>query len=93
MGLPTMLLYSAYNTPSHTHASDRMRTNIVLNEELVAQGFALTGLRTKRELVELALTELVRQRRKRNLFDLAGKVSFRPDYDHKALRALRDHTD
>ena len=70
-----------------------MRTNIVLNDELVAQAFRLTGLRTKRELVELALSELVRQRSKRNLFDLAGKVTLQPDFDHKALRRLRDHPD
>ena len=70
-----------------------MRTNIVLNDELVAQAFRLTGLRTKRELVELALSELVRQRSKRNLFDLAGKVTLQPDFDNKALRRLRDHPD
>ena len=70
-----------------------MRTNIVLNEELVAQAFRLTGLRTKRELVELALSELVRQRGKRNLFDLAGKVTLQPDFDHKAARGLREDLD
>ena len=40
-----------------------MRTNIVLDDDLVQQGLALTGMRTKRELVHLALSELVRQRR------------------------------
>lgn len=67
-----------------------MRTNIVLDDELVEQGFALTGLRTKRELIHMALDELVRRRRKKNLFDLAGKVHLRPDFDHKSLRQLRD---
>ncbi|MCY4278779.1 MAG: type II toxin-antitoxin system VapB family antitoxin [Gammaproteobacteria bacterium] len=70
-----------------------MRTNIVLNDELVAAGFKLTGLRTKRELVELALNELVRRRSKKNLFDLAGKISLRPDFDHKSMRQLRDDAD
>ena len=42
-----------------------MRTNIVLDDDLVEQAFALTGVRTKRELVHLALSELVRQRKKR----------------------------
>ncbi len=67
-----------------------MRTNIVLDDDLVEQAFALTNVRTKRELVHLALNELVRQRRKKSLFDLAGKVSLRPDFDHKAMRRLRD---
>ncbi len=70
-----------------------MRTNIVLNDELVAAAFKLTGLRTKREIVELALNELVRQRSKKNLFDLAGKISLRPDFDHKLMREFRDDTD
>ena len=42
-----------------------MRTNIVLDDDLVEQAFALTGVRTKRELVHLALSELVRQQKKR----------------------------
>ncbi len=69
-----------------------MRTNIVLNDELVAAAFKLTGLRTKREIVELALNELVRQRSKKSLFDLAGKISLSPDFDHKLMRELRDDT-
>ena len=67
-----------------------MRTNIVLDDTLVEQAFALTNVRTKRELVHLALSELVRQRSRKNLFDLAGKVALRPDFDHKAMRRLRD---
>ena len=70
-----------------------MRTNIVLDDTLVEQAFALTGLRTKRELVHLALSELVRQRRKKDLFELAGKVKLRRDFDHKSMRKLRDGSD
>ena len=58
-----------------------MRTNIVLDDELVRQAFALTGLRTKRELVHLALSELVRRRRKKDLPDLAGTSGLRPQGD------------
>lgn len=67
-----------------------MRTNIVMDDELVKEAFALTGVRTKRELVHLALRELVRQRRKRDLTELAGKVRLRDGFDHKALRHTRD---
>ena len=48
-----------------------MRTNVVLDDDLVEEAFALTGVRTKRELVRLALEELIRARKKKNLFDLA----------------------
>jgi hypothetical protein len=42
-----------------------MRTNIVLNEALVREASALTDIRTKRELIDLALQELIRSRRKK----------------------------
>ena len=70
-----------------------MRTNIVLDDDLVQQAFTLTGIRTKRELVHLALSELVRRRRKKDLLDLAGKVKLRPDFDHKAMRRVRSDSD
>lgn len=66
-----------------------MRTNIVLDEELVQEAFRLTGARTKRELIQLALEELIRVRRKRNLADLAGMIELRDDFDHKAMRDVR----
>ena len=65
-----------------------MRTNIVLDEELVAEAFTLTGARTKRELVALAIRELVRQRRKKDLTELAGRAQLRDDFDHKGMRRL-----
>jgi Arc/MetJ family transcription regulator len=66
-----------------------MRTNIVLDEELVAEAFRVTDARTKRELVHMALEELVRVRRKRNLAELAGRIELRDDFDHKAMRDVR----
>ena len=66
-----------------------MRTSIVLDDDLVEEALSLTGARSKRELVHMALTELVRGRRKRDLTELAGRVRFRDDFDHKAVRRGR----
>lgn len=66
-----------------------MRTNIVLDDELVEEAFALTGVRTKRMLIRLALQELIRRHRKRDLGELAGRIRFNDDFDHKALRDTR----
>lgn len=66
-----------------------MRTNVVLDDELVREAFRLTGVRTKRELIHTALQELVRVRRKKDLTELAGRIRFRKDFDHKSLRAMR----
>ncbi|MDE0240628.1 MAG: type II toxin-antitoxin system VapB family antitoxin [bacterium] len=70
-----------------------MRTNIVMDDGLVERAFALTGLRTKRELVHLALSELVRRRQKKDLFDLVGKVKLRSDFDLEEIRRSRDGSD
>jgi len=66
-----------------------MRTNIVLDDNLMQEAFRLTGARTKRELIQMALEELIRVRRKLNLADLAGRIQLRDDFDHKAMRDVR----
>ncbi len=66
-----------------------MRISIVLDDELIQKALAATGARTKSEVVQLALQELVRSRTRKNLADLAGRVRLREDFDHKAMRKLR----
>ena len=66
-----------------------MRTNIDLDEDLIERGLTLTGARTKRQLVHLALEELVRSRSRKNLLDLAGRIEFQEDFDHRLLRRRR----
>jgi Arc/MetJ family transcription regulator len=57
-----------------------------LDETLLNEALQLTNLTTQEELLNLALQEFVRLRKKKNLLDLAGKIQFTPDFDHKALR-------
>lgn len=64
-----------------------MRTTIVIDDDLLAKAFALSGARTKRELIERALREFVERHKKRDLMDLFGTGGLREDYDYKALRA------
>jgi Arc/MetJ family transcription regulator len=66
-----------------------VRTNIVLDDNVVEEAMALTGIRTKREVVHLALTELIRLRKKKDLASLAGRIRFAGGFDHKAMRELR----
>jgi len=53
-----------------------MRTNIVLDDELVAQAMRLTGLQTKRGLIDHALKELIRRRQQRRMLELRGRVKW-----------------
>ena len=64
-----------------------MRTNIVLDEDLVKEALKCSGAKTKRELIHLALKELVESRRRLNLLDLEGKIEFAEGYDYKSMRA------
>ena len=50
------------------------RTNINLDDTLVKKGLKVTGLRTKRELVNLALRELVRKEDQKSILSLEGTL-------------------
>ncbi len=68
-----------------------MRTNIVLDDELVNEAFKYsTDIKTKRELIEIALKEFVRVRKMKDLRDLKGKIQFSDDYDYKKMRGDDD---
>lgn len=66
-----------------------MRTNIVLDDELVEEAARLTGITTKKDLVHEALRVLIATRRRKSLLDLEGKIQFAPGYNYKALREGR----
>ncbi|GAB6041245.1 type II toxin-antitoxin system VapB family antitoxin [Endothiovibrio diazotrophicus] len=67
-----------------------MRTNIVLDDELVDEAFKFSSATTKRELIDCALKEFVATHKRKNLLDLYGSNGIREEYDHKALREGRD---
>jgi Arc/MetJ family transcription regulator len=64
-----------------------MRTNIVLNDELVEEAFKFSeAISTKKELIEMALKEYVNTRKRKNIKELKGKIKFQKNYDYKAMR-------
>ena len=64
-----------------------MRTNIVLDDNLVSEAFKYAeNISTKKDLVEIALKEFVRNHRMKNLKDLKGKIQFAENYDYKQMR-------
>lgn len=63
-----------------------MRTNIVLDDRLIAEAMKLTQAPTKRAVVELALRELVARRRRKRVLELVGQELIAPDYDVRAVR-------
>ena len=58
-----------------------MRTNIVIDDELMSAALKATGLRTKKEAVELGLKLLVRQNKQQAIRKLRGKLKWEGDLD------------
>jgi Arc/MetJ family transcription regulator len=59
----------------------------MLDDELVEQGMRLTGAKTKKELVHMALAELVRKSKRKALLRYRGKVKWEGSLDE--MRRLR----
>ena len=51
-----------------------MRTNVEIDDELMKDVLRLTGARTKREAIDLALRELVARQRRLGILKLRGRV-------------------
>ncbi|OGV74027.1 MAG: transcriptional regulator of the Arc/MetJ class [Lentisphaerae bacterium RIFOXYB12_FULL_65_16] len=52
------------------------RTNVVLDDRLVADCLKATGIKTRRSLIDHALQELLRHERQRKILELKGTVSW-----------------
>ena len=63
-----------------------MRTNIVIDDELLLDALKYTNLKTKKDVVNLALKELVDNHKRKSLLELKGAISFAKDYDYKKHR-------
>ncbi len=58
-----------------------MRTNIVIDDALMADALKATGLKTKREAVELGLRTLLRLRRQDEIRRFRGKLAWEGDLE------------
>jgi Arc/MetJ family transcription regulator len=68
------------------HKETPMRTNIVLDDELMEEAAKYSASRTKKAVVHEALKAFVEHHRRRNLLEIKGKIAFAEGYDHKRLR-------
>ena len=58
-----------------------LRTNIELDEKIVAEALRLTRKKTKKEVVNFALEELVRKIKRKKILSLEGKVKWTGNLD------------
>jgi Arc/MetJ family transcription regulator len=66
------------DTPNEDGA---MRTNIEIDDELIQKALRLSGLKTKRAVVEAGLRMLIRVREQEEILKLAGKVHWQGNLD------------
>ena len=64
-----------------------MRTNIVIDDKLMEDTLRATGLKTKREAVELGLLTLLRLQKQQEIRRFKGKLNWQGD-----LNAMRTDT-
>ena len=55
------------------------RTNVVLDDELIEECQKVTGIKTRRALIDFALHEVLRHGRQRRLLELRGSVKWEGD--------------
>ncbi len=63
-----------------------MATNLALDPKLLEKAVRVSGKKTKKAAVTLALTEFIARREQVRLRRLFGKLRWNPDFDYKAER-------
>lgn len=58
-----------------------MRTNIDIDDRLMSDALAASGLKTKREVVELGLQKIIQLKRQEELRRLRGRIDWQGNLD------------
>ncbi|NOQ64566.1 MAG: type II toxin-antitoxin system VapB family antitoxin [Methyloprofundus sp.] len=58
-----------------------MRTNIVIDDDLMASALKATGLKTKKEVVEKGLKLILLRQKQQAIRDLRGKINWEEDLE------------
>jgi Arc/MetJ family transcription regulator len=64
-----------------------MTTNLALDPKLLDRALKVSGQKTKKAAVTLALEEFIAKRAQKNMLDLMGKLEWDESYDYKAERS------
>ena len=66
-----------------------MATNLSLDPELLARALEVSGQRTKKAAVTLALHEFIARRRQKQLVELMGTLEWDHSFDYKVERSRK----
>jgi Arc/MetJ family transcription regulator len=62
-----------------------MRTNIDIDDKLIAEAMQLSGLTTKKQVVDEALKQFIRHKKRLSVLDMFGKVQWEGDLEAMRL--------
>jgi len=63
-----------------------MASNLAIDPDLLESALKTGKLKTKKETVNLALTEFIQRRRNADILSLFGTIVYDEDYDYKIVR-------
>jgi len=63
-----------------------MATNLAIDDSLLSNAQKISGLKTKKDTVTLALKEFIQRREQEEIIKLFGTVDYAKDYDYKKSR-------
>lgn len=66
-----------------------MATNLAIDPTLLDRALEVSGERTKKAAVTMALQEFIARREQRRVLDLIGKLDWDETYDYKAERSRK----
>ena len=69
---------------------EMVRTNVVLDQQLIAEALDLTGLKTKKAVIEEALRTLTRLKRQERVRALRGQLYWEGDLDEQRAGRFSD---
>jgi Arc/MetJ family transcription regulator len=64
-----------------------MATNLAIDDKLLREALEISGLKTKKETVNLALKEFVDRHKQIDILNIFGIMDPDPDYDYKKGRS------
>lgn len=66
-----------------------MATNLAIDPDLLDRALEVSGERTKKAAVTMALQEFIARRQQKRVLELMGKLDWDESYDYKAERSRK----
>jgi len=64
-----------------------MPTNLAIDPDLLKKALEISGQKSKKDTVTMALKEMINRRKQLDILDLFGKMDPDPEYDYKKGRS------